>query len=164
MISSKPMQNICEMKSYVEHIQYECSDVELVGQFYAYIFDWKIRGHGIENAIGRTYEWIHVGTESSYVAFRSPYNHQSYDKSKRHYTDHFGIVVFNLDDVIERIINLGVEYALKENHRYRKRIYIKDPDGNEVEIIEYLSDKNEERNDYKIDQSCSHYGKEIQPS
>tara|TARA_B100000073_G_scaffold345068_1_gene353258 strand:- start:9425 stop:9958 length:534 start_codon:yes stop_codon:yes gene_type:complete len=151
--SAKSMRSSCRMRSYVEHIQYECSDVIGIGQFYAYIFDWKIRGKGIENAIGRSYEWIHVGTENSYVAFRSPYNNQEYDKESRHYTDHFGIVVSNIDDVIDRIIALGMEYAVKENHRYRKRIYIKDPDGNEVEVIQYLSDIEEERNDYKIDKS-----------
>jgi len=135
------------MSCYVEHIQYECSDLDKMANFYAFVFDWPIRGSGTEVGPEKTYDWIHVGNDASYVSFRSPYNGKSYDKEQRHYTDHFGIVVSSLDDIIARLNLLGTEFIAKGDHPYRKRIYVKDPDGNEIEIIQYLSEFPSERND-----------------
>lgn len=141
------------MDSYVEHIQYECSDLDRMAQFYAQVFDWPIRGRGREEGPEKSYNWIHVGTDESYVSFRTPYNGKTYEKAERHYTDHFGVVVGNLDTVITRLDQLGTEHTAKGDHPHRKRIYVRDPDGNEIEIIQYLSEVPSERNDYKIDAS-----------
>ena len=139
------------MVCYVEHIQYECSDLDQMTSFYSKVFDWHLRGSGTEIGPEKTYAWVHIGTDSSYVSFRSPYNGANYDISKRHYTDHFGVVVDNLSLIIDRLNKIGVEYTLKGDHPYRKRIYIKDPDGNEIEVIQYLSEEASERNDYSFD-------------
>ena len=139
------------MDCYVEHIQYECSDLNRITAFYTSIFDWPVRGKGTEVGPEKTYDWVHIGSQQSYVSFRTPYNGAAYDKNLRHYTDHFGIVVRSLSDIITRLDAQGVEYTSKGDHPYRKRIYIKDPDGNEIEVIEYLSTISSERNDYAHD-------------
>ena len=141
------------MASFVEHIQYECSDLDRMAQFYAQVFDWPIRGRGREVGPEKSYDWIHVGSDESYVSFRTPYNGKSYEKGERHYTDHFGVVVSDLDAVITRLDQIGTEHIPKGSHPHRKRIYIRDPDGNEIEIIQYLSEAPSERNDYIIDAS-----------
>ncbi len=57
----------------------------------------------------------------------------------------------DLDQVIGRLDSLGCAYRRKGNHPFRERIYIRDPDGNEIEIIHYLSAYPAERNDYDLD-------------
>ncbi len=138
------------MASYVEHVQYECSDLNILGKFYAEIFDWEIRGSGTENAIGRTYDWIHVGTQNTYIAFRTPYNNLEYDPNSRSYGDHLGIVVDDINQIKNRLEILDVKFIQKGNHPYRERIYIRDPDNNEVEIIQYKSQDMKKRNDYNL--------------
>jgi catechol 2,3-dioxygenase-like lactoylglutathione lyase family enzyme len=139
------------MASYVEHIQYVCSDIEKMAAFYATVFDWPIRGRGTEVGPERTYDWVHIGTDESYVAFRTPYNGVLYDASMRSFNDHVGIVVDDLAVTIARLEALGGEYVRKGKHPYRDRIYARDPDNNEVEVICYRSSDPRQRNDYSID-------------
>lgn len=141
------------MASYVEHIQYVCSNLDTMADFYAKVFQWPVRGRGTEVGPERTYDWVHIGTDESYVAFRTPYNGAPYDDSQRTHKDHVGIVVDDLDATIRRLDALGVDHIRKGTHPYRDRIYIRDPDGNEVEIICYRSADPRERNDYTIDAS-----------
>lgn len=141
------------MASYVEHIQYVCSDLEEMAAFYCTIFQWKVRGRGRELGSRLNYDWIHVGDDESYVAFRTPYNGAKYEKAMRTEKDHVGIVVDDIDQVILRLDALKVEHVRKGTHPYRDRIYVVDPDKNEVEIICYRSNDPRQRNDYLIDAS-----------
>lgn len=139
------------MASVVEHIQYVCSDLDRMAAFYCAVFEWSVRGRGIEVGADRTYRWIHVGTDDSYVAFRTPYNNAPFSPSMRNHHDHVGIVVDDFEKTIERLNALSVPHVRKGNHPYRDRMYISDPDGNEIEIIYYRTTNLRERNDYTID-------------
>lgn len=136
--------------AYVEHIQYVCSDLDKMAAFYSSAFDWPVRGRGTEVGPDRTYDWVHIGTDDSYVAFRTPYNGVPYNPTMRTHHDHVGIVVDDLARTIEGLLALGVDFVRKGSHPYRDRIYIRDPDSNEVEIICYRSAHPRERNDYTI--------------
>jgi len=139
------------MASYVEHIQYVCRNLDTMVDFYSFVFGWRLRGRGTEVAADRTYEWVHVGTDDSYVAFRTPYNGASYAADMSLRQTHFGIVVDDMKEVASRLEQRGCAYRVKGHHPYRDRIYVRDPDENEIEIICYRTDKPQERNDYSID-------------
>ena len=139
------------MASYVEHIQYVTPDLDALVEFYCFVFGWRLRGRGTEVAVDRTYQWVHVGTDDSYVAFRTPYNGAAYAPDMALRQTHFGVVVDDMAEITERLDRIGCNYRTKGNHPYRDRIYVRDPDENEIEIIRYRSDKPHERNDYAID-------------
>lgn len=139
------------MASYLEHIQYVCSNLDAMVEFYTFVFDWPLRGRGTEVTPDRTYDWVHIGTDDSYVAFRTPYDGAPYTPDMGYRQNHFGIVVDNLEWVLARIEGLGLSYTIKGKHPYRSRAYVRDPDDYEIEIVYYHSQDARERNDYEID-------------
>lgn len=139
------------MSSYLEHIQYVSRDLEKTTDFYCYVFGWKLRGRGTERAADRTYDWVHIGTDDTYVAFRSPYDGAAYSEDLALRQTHIGIVIDDLPGTIARLDQIECEYRPKGRHPHRYRMYVRDPDGNEIEIIHYRSENPDERNDYEID-------------
>ncbi len=60
---------------------------------------------------------------------------------------HFAFVTSNLDALISRMADAGFPVAKNgADDIHRKNIYFYDPDGFEVEFVEYLSDLPIERN------------------
>lgn len=139
------------MAAYLEHIQYVCRDLDRTVAFYCAVFGWRLRGRGVERAADRRYEWVHIGTDESYVAFRTPYDGAPYSEDMALRQTHFGIVVEDLEAVVARLQRLGFPARRKGAHPHRERVYTRDPDGNEIEIIRYLSDRPSERNDYDLE-------------
>ena len=62
---------------------------------------------------------------------------------------HFAFVTNNLNALIKRLHNAGFEPdSINRAANYRRNVYYIDPDGFEVEFVEYLSDIPSERNEY----------------
>jgi catechol 2,3-dioxygenase-like lactoylglutathione lyase family enzyme len=139
------------MTAYLEHIQYVCRDLDRMVDFYCTVFGWRLRGRGVEQAADRSYDWVHIGTDESYVAFRTPYGDTPYSEDMALRQTHFGVVVDDLETVVARLESRGSPVRRKGRHPFRDRVYTRDPDGNEIEIIRYLSDRPGERNDYDIE-------------
>jgi catechol 2,3-dioxygenase-like lactoylglutathione lyase family enzyme len=139
------------MANYLEHVQYVCSNLDTMVNFYCYVFDWPLRGRGKEVTTDRTYDWVHIGTDDSYVAFRSPYDGVPYSPDMGYRHNHIGIVVDDFERVLTRLEQLGAPVSIKGQHPFRSRAYFKDPDGYEVEVVHYHSNDPGERNDYAID-------------
>ena len=60
---------------------------------------------------------------------------------------HFAYVTADLQAVIDRLEAAGFAVAKDgADNRFRKNVYFIDPNGFEVEFVEYLSDLPEERN------------------
>jgi len=138
------------MTSHVEHVQYVCSNLDAMVGFYAHVFEWRLRGRGTEGGpLG--YDWVHIGTDESYVAFRTPYNGGAYADEAARRMDHVGIVVDDWGGFVARLEGLGWPYTVKGSHPFRRRLYLRDPDGNEIEVIAYSSGDPRQRNDYEID-------------
>ena len=121
---------------------------ELIGFIQAAFPDFRIRGQG-SSANGRP--WIHVGNDDVYVAIsdvegenaRVPY-------SNTVGLNHLGWEVDDVDALEARLRAAGYEPNLKEHdHPARKRTYFYDPDGNDWEFVEYLTDDPARRNDYE---------------
>ncbi|MES2207367.1 MAG: VOC family protein [Pseudomonadota bacterium] len=138
------------MATYVEHMQLLVSDISRTEKFYTTIFpDWSVRGQGREVGGSKKYEWIHIGTPSTYLSFRTHYEGQIEEQAKaERVSNHIGIVVDDIEMIISTLKQIGGEVILSK-HPHRVRVYTRDPDGYEIEIIQYLSDKDSEKNDYQ---------------
>ena len=51
--------------------------------------------------------------------------------------NHFGIVVADLDDMKRRLAALGTAPHSERDYHPGRRLYFLDPDGMEVELVEY---------------------------
>jgi len=143
------------MANYLEHVQYVCSNLDTMVNFYCHVFDWPLRGRGKEVTADRTYDWVHIGTDDSYVAFRLPYDGAAYSPDIGYRHNHIGIVVDDFERVLTHLEQLGVPVSIKGRHPYRSRAYFRDPDGYEVEVVHYHSNNPRKRNDYEIDAAGS---------
>ena len=140
------------MKSYVEHANISVVDAQKTIQFLiAAVPEWTVRGGGkVDNWFGRTIEWFHVGDDHSYIAISSGGKGEA-----NHWTSqftgvkHVGIVVPNVEALIERLKTAGYELDHRgDEHPFRKNVYYMEDHGMQFEFIEYFSDVHSERNDY----------------
>ncbi|QHL89876.1 hypothetical protein GVO57_02355 [Sphingomonas changnyeongensis] len=127
------------MTAYLEHVQYVAPDLDALIGFYTRLFDWRLRGRGHERAADRSYDWVHIGDDQSYLAFRSPYDGADYGPDLALRQTHIGVVVLDLAAVIDRARAEGAQVTLKPPHPSRLRAYLRDPAGHEIELVQYLT-------------------------
>lgn len=95
---------------------------------------------------------MHIGTEDTYVALS-----QASLEPKQQWrpysgvpgVNHLGCEVDDVEALRARLRSAGYKDSTVPNsHPYRKRVYFYDPDGNDWEFVQYLSDDPAKRNDY----------------
>ena len=133
----------------LEHANLSVHDIDAIIRFLQSAFpEFRIRHDKREPDGSR---WVHVGTDDTYIALNqakgqqrttlrgSPLNHLAYE-------------VTDVEAVRSRLGDAGYqENTLVPNaHPHRKRMYFYDPEGNEWEFVQYLSDDTEKRNDYTL--------------
>ena len=113
----------------------------------------KLAGDGAvtEYALG---PWLHIGTDDTYLALQEstaepdsrwvPY-------AGKPGLNHLGYEVEDAEAVRARLQAAGYQDSTVPNsHPHRKRVYFYDPEGNDWEFIQYLSDDPAERHDYSL--------------
>ncbi|HEX5586641.1 MAG TPA: VOC family protein [Acidimicrobiia bacterium] len=120
---------------HIEHVNLTVSDLDRSIAFYSDLFDLHVRWKG---PIDGTRLGAHVGDDRSYLALfqataAGPVDHDY----TRPGVNHFGFVVADLDDVRARLDALGATVHLEADYEPGRRIYFLDPDGYEVEVVEY---------------------------
>ena len=92
--------------------------------------------------------WIHFGDDYQYLALSDHGEGDNRDLTGHSVgLAHIAFEVTNIDAMIERLAQHGFDIALDgADSRVRKNVYFLDPDGFEVEFIEYLTDIPAERN------------------
>lgn len=134
---------------YLEHVNLVVTDINKSLSFYQAAFPhWRVRskGHGEWNGKPRT--WIHFGDDYQYLAL-SDHGEGENRKLAGYQVGlaHFAYVVTNLASLIQRMGTAGFPVDKGSNlNPFRRNAYFIDPDGFEVEFIEYVSDIPEERN------------------
>ena len=133
----------------LEHLNLVVKDISEALVFYKAVFPhWRIRSRGRADWYGVERKWVHFGDDHQYLTFNDDGVGDNRDLSG-HQTGlaHFAYVTDNLQAVINRLKAAGFETAKPGavNH-FRKNVYFIDPDGFEVEFVEYLSDLPAERN------------------
>ena len=132
------------MKAYVEHVNFYVSSLREAVQFLATALpEFQVRGRGTSNGI----EWLHIGTDSSYLALSDTADEQLVRARK---LNHIGFVVSDVASIKTRLREAGYEEgSVVEPSQNRKRLYFLDHDGLEWEFVEYLSDDPALRNEYE---------------
>lgn len=134
---------------HLEHLNLVVKDISRSLTFYQAAFPhWKIKRKGKAEWYGVERNWVHFGDDFQYLTFNDDGTGENRDLSG-HQTGlaHFAYVTDNLQAVIDRIETAGFKVAKAgAENRFRKNVYFVDPDGFEVEFVEYLSDIPEQRN------------------
>jgi catechol 2,3-dioxygenase-like lactoylglutathione lyase family enzyme len=138
------------MSAHLEHVNLVVRDIDATIRFLQTAFpEFGIRFDAVADDGTR---WVHVGTHETYIALNQatiepdepwvPYegvpgvNHLAYE-------------VDDADALRERLARAGYrDSTVINDHPWRKRVYFLDPDGNDWEFVEYLTDDPEKRHDY----------------
>jgi catechol 2,3-dioxygenase-like lactoylglutathione lyase family enzyme len=120
-----------------EHINLSCHDLDRAKQFYQTIFpDWYVRVEGTNNGT----RWMHLGNNQFYLAMQA---NPEQERVHRIYEDiginHVGWVIDDGEAMKSWLDKNGIEYYTMTSPETKHRIYVTDPDGNEVELVEYNS-------------------------
>jgi catechol 2,3-dioxygenase-like lactoylglutathione lyase family enzyme len=136
----------------LEHANLIVRDIDATIHFLRAAFpEFRIRFDG-EDPHGR--RWVHIGTDDTYVALT-----QSTAEPDRPWTPYAGVpgvnhLAYEVDDadaLRERLRAAGYkDSTIPNEHQYRKRVYFYDPDGNDWEFVQYLSDDPAKRHDYTL--------------
>ena len=134
---------------HLEHLNLVVSDLEASQHFYQAAFPhWYVRAKGESTWYGKARRWLHLGDDYQYLALNDDGEGLNRDLTGHQVgLAHFAFVTHNLDALIVRLEQAGYEIdhpGAKEIHR--KNVYFIDPNGFEVEFVEYFSDLPRERN------------------
>lgn len=121
-----------------EHINLSCKDIDVTTKFYQTLFpDWYVRAEGVYDGI----RWIHLGNHQFYLTLNdfSGQNrvHQGYENIG---VNHVGFVIKDGEMMLKLLDNEGIKYYTMTAAETKHRIYVNDPDGNEIELVEYQPD------------------------
>ena len=137
---------------HVEHANAMVKDIDRAAFFLVTAMpSWRIRGRGRMDWFGKPIEWLHVGTDTSYIAFQSGGEGSGQDWRRYEVgVRHIGLVVPSLDAVIARLSREGFSVDhMGPTHRHRKSAYFIQADNLQFEFVEYLSELPSERNEYE---------------
>lgn len=153
------------MTIYLEHANITVPNIDDTIEFLTLVEpDFYVRADQYEGDQQR--RWVHVGNEHTYIALQEPSakeessakeelaesNNQPQMPHKTYQNfgaNHLAFVVSDFDAVTQRLKERGYKQGLVvEPTPYRKRAYYFDKAGFEWEIVQYLSNKYDERNTY----------------
>jgi catechol 2,3-dioxygenase-like lactoylglutathione lyase family enzyme len=133
----------------LEHVNLVISNISESLTFYQAAFPhWKVRCQGKGEWYGRPRNWIHFGDDYQYLALSDHGTGKNRDL-KGHVVGlaHFAFSVENIDALIARMQKAGFfVHKFGDDYSFRRNVYYLDPDGFEIEFVEYSSDLPEERN------------------
>jgi catechol 2,3-dioxygenase-like lactoylglutathione lyase family enzyme len=141
-----------EIKMRLEHLNLVVKNIEETLVFYRAAFPhWQVRGGGETTWYGAPRDWVHFGDDTNYLTFNGAGVGENRDlKSTNVGLSHFAFVTEDLDGVIRRLLAAGFDIAIDGgNSPHRRNIYFLDPNGYEVEFVQYFSDIPSERNLYE---------------
>ena len=134
----------------LEHINLVVNDIPKSLGFYQAAFPhWQVREQGEGLWSGKPRRWLHFGDDYQYITLNDNGEGSARDlEGHQPGLAHVGFVTHNLPALIERLASAG--YAIDKDGaqaNHRRNVYFLDPDGIEVEFVEYLSDVPAERNE-----------------
>jgi catechol 2,3-dioxygenase-like lactoylglutathione lyase family enzyme len=120
---------------FIEHVNLTVSDLQRSIDFYRRLFGWDVRWQG---ATRDGTPAAHIGDERYYVAmFEAPQPGKWSDDYTAVGLNHFGLVVDDLEVMKQRLSELGAAHGDEQDYEPGRRIYFTDPDGIEVELVQY---------------------------
>lgn len=136
----------------LEHINLIVKDIPETLKFYQAAFPhWKVRGGGEADWYGYPRKWVHFGDDYQFITFNDNGTGQNRDlKGHDLGLAHFGLVSNDVKGIMDRLIQAGFEENVAyDNDGFRANVYFLDPNGFEVEFVQYMTDQPELRNQYE---------------
>ena len=149
----KETERAIEMKCELEHANVTVLSLAEGVTFLTTAFPhFKVRGGGESDHGAWRKKWLHVGTDSVYVALEETTAASRSRREPHRETgiNHVGFVVEDVEDIQQKMEAAGYTATMAEPHPHRRRLYVRDNDGLTWEFVEYLSDDPAERNDYSL--------------
>lgn len=121
----------------IEHVHLTVRSVERSVAFYRDVFGFQIRWDNQDP----TERCAHVGTDTFYIALsEKPDLKPSQETPGRARIYHFGSTTEDLEAFKVRLTNVGVDPGEEYPRKEGTAIYLQDPDGHEIEVVEYRKD------------------------
>ena len=133
----------------LEHLNLVVKDIDETIKFYQAIAPhWKVRSSGQGNWYGTPRNWVHFGDDYQFISFNDNGTGTNRDlETNALGLSHFAFSTANIDAATTRLQVAGFEIKIPlREDAHRKNIYFLDPNGYEVELVQYLSDIPSERN------------------
>ena len=136
----------------LEHANLCVHDIDAVVRFLKTAFpNFRIRRDTTDPDGSR---WVHVGTNDTYIAL----NHAKSEEARRGAPykgrpglNHLAYEVGDVEALRARLRAAGYQDSTVPNsHPHRKRVYFYDPEGNDWEFVQYLTDDPAKRHDYDL--------------
>jgi catechol 2,3-dioxygenase-like lactoylglutathione lyase family enzyme len=122
---------------FLEHANMTVSDLDRSINFYSTLLGLGVRWQGTTNDGSPA---AHVGDDRCYLAL---FQATAPGKPPNDYAspglNHIGFVVDNLDAARTRVAELGAQVHAEMDYEPGRRVYLFDPDGIEVELVEYAN-------------------------
>ena len=121
-----------------EHINISCKDIDATQKFYKTLFpDWYVRVAGENNGS----RWMHLGNNQFYIALNdAPEQERVHMLYESIGINHVGFVIKDGEAMKKLLDAEKIEYYTMTAPETKYRIYVNDPDGNEIELVEYNSE------------------------
>mgnify|MGYP002785142742 CR=1 FL=1 len=118
-----------------EHVNLACRDIDKMADFYQTLFpDWFVRAEGTNQGM----RWIHLGDRQFYLSLNdAPDLQRTHVIYEAIGISHIGFVIEDGDQMKALLEEKGIGYYTYTSPETKHRIYVSDPDGNEIELLEY---------------------------
>lgn len=136
---------------HLEHLNLVVKDIPATVKFYQAAFPhWQVRGGGEAKWYGKTRNWVHFGDTYQYLTFNDEGEGESREREGHQLgVSHFAFVTENMQTLITRMKEAGYPISTEGAHEsFKSNIYYIDPNGFEVEFVQYHSDNPADRNTY----------------
>ena len=136
------------MKTKIEHVNITVPDIDAAVSFLKIIApDFEIIKD--EKPLNDK-RWMHIGNDEFYLALQEVTIDTTPKKANQTYINygfnHVGLVVSDVGKIEIKLVEAGYNKGIDTpKEKFRKRIYYYDTAGFEWELVEYLSEKNEDR-------------------
>ncbi|HVW34369.1 MAG TPA: VOC family protein [Acidimicrobiia bacterium] len=120
---------------FIEHVNLTVADLDRSISFYCDLLDLHVRWKG---PVDGQRLGAHVGDDRCYLAlFQAAAGGAVEHDYLTPGLNHFGFVVDDLEEARRRLEQLGGVVHFEPNYEPGRRIYFMDPDGHEVELVQY---------------------------
>ncbi len=136
---------------HLEHLNLVVTDIQRSLSFYQAAFPhWSIRGGGENDWYGKLKNWIHFGDDYQYLALNDNGEGNNRDlKGHQVGLAHYAFATNDIKGIIKRLQDAGFKISNEGSiEPSRENVYFIDPDGYEVEFVQYNSDLPHSRNTY----------------
>ncbi|WP_044618703.1 VOC family protein [Gynuella sunshinyii] len=132
----------------IEHVNLIVTDIDASIRFYqAAMPHWSVRASGEMDWYGRHRHWVHFGDDYHYLTLND--HGDGRDRLQLMHqvgVAHVGIEISSVDQLLERMEQAGYTPHQQGKGDERQNAYFLDPDGTEIEFVQYFSDQPDVRN------------------